>query len=128
MTEEKLKKHKKVNLTHQMMLDYQNYLKQRKLLKNKKTVFLYKETQLAFTPKQIKILKFIAKGFSNIKIAQSLMMKEPTIKILVYRLMKYLEGVLCEHVDRYHLIIIAQEMNLEGGLCMNKGLPRGHGL
>ncbi|OGI20814.1 MAG: hypothetical protein A3B68_09790 [Candidatus Melainabacteria bacterium RIFCSPHIGHO2_02_FULL_34_12] len=94
------------------LLDYDNYLKQKKILLTKKTLIYYRGTYVALTEKQISILKLIAKGFSNLKIAQKLAVRETAIKLLIYRLMKYIGDVLHEKTDRYYLVIIAQEMDL----------------
>ena len=101
---------------YQMMLDYRNYLRQKKLnklSKKEKNICQYKELKLAFTPKQIEVLRLIAEGFSNAKIAQKLGTKENTVKLLIYRLMKSMEGHLHESIDRFSLIIIAQQLELE---------------
>lgn len=90
------------------ILDYENYVKQRKLATNQKFIFNYKGIKLAFTQKQVSVLKLVTKGYSNIKIAQILNAKEATIKLLTYRLMKYLEAILYEKIDRYYLVVIAQ--------------------
>lgn len=95
------------------MLEYKNYIKQKKININHRTILSYKSTKLALTLKQIQVLRLIAKGFSNTKIAYKLGIKEATIKLLVYRLMKYLENILNEKIDRFYLVIIAQELNLE---------------
>ena len=101
--------------SYQLMLDYENYLKERKYFTNQKTIFHYKETKLALTPRQVEVLKLIAMGFSNVTIASILTTKEATIKLFVYRLMKYLEAVLYESIDRFYLVIIAQQLDLERG-------------
>ena len=97
----------------QREIEYQNYFSYRNTLANQKIVLSYKDSNLEFTQKQIEILKLIAKGFSNAKIANHLLKKEATVKLLVYRLMKYLENVLNEKVDRFYLVIIAQELILK---------------
>lgn len=91
---------------------FEKYIKLKKLNLNQKILINYKGTRIGFTERQIKVLKLIAKGLSNIKIAEKLQAKESAIKLLVYRLMKYLEEMFYERVDRYYLIIIAQELNL----------------
>ena len=48
-----------------------------------------------------------------LKISKELNMKEATTKLLVYRLMKYIETETKERIDRFYLIIIAQQFNLE---------------
>lgn len=104
---------KQVFPSYELILDYENYLQEKKLLASRKIVFDYKDTKLGFTEKQIEVLKLIAKGFSNIKIAKKLKIRESAVKLLVYRLMKYLETILSESIDRYSLIIIAQELDLD---------------
>lgn len=98
--------------SYPLVLDYENCLRERRLTANEKIIFDYKDTEIGFTQKQIEVLRLIAKGFSNIKIAKILRMKEAAIKLSVYRLMKYLEVTLEEKIDRYSLIIIAQELDL----------------
>lgn len=95
------------------MLDYETYLKQRKLATNQKFILHYKNIQLALTKKQIEVLSLVAKGLSNMKIAKELNLKESTIKILIYRVVKYLEEILYERIDRYYLIIVAQGLDLD---------------
>lgn len=90
-------------------LNYENYIQQRKLLIGQKILVKYRDKNLAFTKRQLEMLKLIAMGFSNLRIAKILNAKETTIKLLIYRLMKYIEGILNEKLDRFYLIVIAQE-------------------
>ena len=57
-------------------------------------------------------MEFVARGYSNIKIAKELGVTESSIKLFVYRLMRKLEKRLSETVDRFYLIIIAQRVGL----------------
>ena len=106
-------KRKRGRTSYQLMLDYANYIKQRKLATNQKILFDYRGVKLAFTPKQLTVLNLVAKGFSNCKIAQLLLMKESTVKLLIYRLMKYMEAVLYDKIDRFYIVIIAQQLGLK---------------
>ena len=113
MSEHKLKKtHERVkeSFSCEIKLDYEEYLRQRKFLLYQKRLFDFKGNRIALTEKQINILKLVAKGFSNTKIAGELSRKESTVKLSVHRIMKYLELVLDENVDRFYLIIIAQQI------------------
>lgn len=101
------------NLPYALVLEYENYIKQRRLLTGQKIEVKYKDQNLAFTKKQIEILKLIAKGLSNPKIAKGLGVKETAIKLLTYRIMKYLENVLKQKLDRFYLIVIAQQINFD---------------
>lgn len=98
---------------YRLMVDYRNYVRQKKLARNQKIVFGYKDVKLGFTERQILFLKLISSGLSNSRIAQQLNIKEPTVKLAIYRLMRYLENILYEKVDRYRLVIIAQQLRLE---------------
>ena len=111
-------KQKHKNLPQAIMLDYYNYLRKRRKATNQKRVLSYRNEKLSFTTKQIEVLSLVAKGFSNSKIAQKLSLKETTAKLLIYRLMKYIEACLCENVDRFSLIIFAQELNLDEKLSI----------
>lgn len=102
--------------SYELLLEYKNYLKQRRLLTNKKVLLDYKGTKIALTKKQIALLGLVAKGFSNTKIAQELLAKTSAIKQAIYRLTRYLEKNLYEHVDRFSLIIHAQQMDLNDQL------------
>lgn len=97
----------------ELKLDYDTYLNEKKLASGQRILFDYGENKIALTQKQINVLKLVAKGFSNTKIAQYLSVKEQAVKLLIYRLMKYLEEVLYEKVDRFYLIVIAQQLGLE---------------
>ena len=96
-----------------LKLDFETYLRKRKINTNKKLLVEYEGVKIALTQKQIEVLTYVAKGYSNIKIAKELTAKESTIKLLIYRLIKYLESVLYERIDRFYLIIIAQKFNLD---------------
>lgn len=98
---------------YELKLEFENYLRQRKKFANKKLVFEYNETKITLTKKQIKVLFYIAQGYSNQKIAKELGTRETAVKLLIYRLMKYLESTLYEQIDRYYLIIVAQKLHLE---------------
>ena len=94
-------------------IDYENYLNQRKLTSGRRFLFDYNESTIGFTLKQIKVLKLVSKGYANAKIAQCLGVRESAVKLLIYRMMKYLEEELSEDVDRFYLVIIAQQLGLE---------------
>lgn len=57
-------------------------------------------------------MEFVAKGYSNIKIAKELGVTESSIKLFIYRLMRKLEKRLSETIDRFYLVIIAQRLGL----------------
>lgn len=97
----------------ELQMEFENYSQQRKLKLNKKILFDYRDKKLAFTSKQINVLKLVAKGYSNAKIAETLSAREAAVKLLIYRLIKYMEGILKEGVDRFSLVIIAQQLNFE---------------
>lgn len=99
--------------SYQLMINYHNYIKQKQLNFGDKIMFKYKDLRFSLTPNQAEVLRLVAKGFSNMKIAKKLSKKEVTIKLFIYRLMKYLEDVLYESVDRFHLVIIAQGLILD---------------
>lgn len=94
------------------MLEYCNDLDEKRYLQGK-VVCNYKGISIGVTPKQVEVLKLVAQGFSNTKIAKKLGVKESTIKLLIYRLMKHLERRLYESVDRFYLVIIAQQLDFE---------------
>lgn len=100
------------NPSLQLMIEYRNYLDEKRHLQGK-MVCNYNGIKVGFTPKQAEILKLVAQGFSNIKIAKKLEARESTIKLSIYRLMKYLEHRLYENIDRFYLIIIAQQFDFE---------------
>jgi DNA-binding CsgD family transcriptional regulator len=97
----------------ELQLDYDNYLNERRLASGRRILFNYNGSKIGLTQKQINVLKLVAKGFSNAKIAQCLSVREQAIKLLIYRLMKYIEKVLHESVDRFYLIVIAQQLGLD---------------
>lgn len=99
--------------SYQLMINYHNYIKQKQLNFGDKIMFRYKDLRFSLTPNQAEVLRLVAKGFSNMKIAKKLSKKEVTIKLFIYRLMKYLGDVLYESVDRFHLVIIAQGLILD---------------
>lgn len=105
-------KNKLANSSYELLLDYKNYMKQKKLLTSRKQVFKFKGINVAFTQKQLQILKLVALGFSNARIAKKLQARESAVKLLLYRLIRSLESVLYEEVDRFYLIIIAQNLGL----------------
>lgn len=94
-------------------LNYEDYLRLRKSATNQKSIVEYMNIGFSLTQKQIEVLKLVALGFSNVKIAQILDAKEATIKLLIYRLTKRLETILGEKVDRFYLVIIAQKLNFK---------------
>lgn len=104
---------------YQLRLAYKNYLKIRKLKTHEKVMFYYRGVELGFTQKQLEVLKLISRGFSNVKIAQKFKVKVATVKLLVYRLMRYLERILGGNIDRFYLVILAQELDLDH--CMFNG-------
>lgn len=104
------------NSGYQRVLEYENYIRQKKLATNQKIIFEYNDMYLGLTQKQINILKLVAKGLSNIKIAEELSLKDATVKLIIYRLTKYLERVLFERIDRFYLIIVAQKLQLDDQL------------
>lgn len=96
-------------------LDFETFSNHKRLLRNK-VIFNYKGINLGFSEKQALVLRLIANGFSNSKIACELNIKESTVKILVYRVMRYMEAILLEDIDRFSLVIIAQglqELSIE---------------
>jgi len=107
---------KSENSSYQRILEYENYIKQKKLVTNQKLIFEYNDMYLGLTQKQIIILRLVAKGLSNIKIAEELDLKDATVKLIIYRLTKYLERALFEKIDRFYLIIIAQKLQLDDAL------------
>lgn len=102
-----------INLPLELKLDYDNYVTERRLAAGQKILFHYEGIKIGLTQKQINVLKLVSKGFSNIKIAHCMSAKETSIKLLIYRLMKSLEEVLGERVDRFYLIVIAQQLALD---------------
>ncbi len=111
---------KKECSSYSLMLEYKNYIARKQQSANLKSTFEYKESKLSFTYKQIEILKLVAKGFSNLKITKKLLLKESTVKLNIYRVMRYIERVLLEKVDRFYLIIIAQNLDLESNNDVTK--------
>ena len=94
-------------------LDYDNYLNIKRLNANKRILFDYDGCKVGLTQKQIKVLKLVARGFSNAKIAKYLGVKEASIKLLLYRLIKSMEEEIYESIDRFYLIVIAQQLGLD---------------
>ena len=109
-------KRKEICPSYEFMLDYENYLETKNITSKQKTVVFYNGIKLAFTARQFEILKFISMGYSNNKIAKRLNMKSAAMRLSVYRLMKYFEHKLCGNVDRFYLVIIAQELEGENHL------------
>ena len=97
----------------ELQLDYDNYLTEKRLALGQRILFDYNEFKIGLTRKQIEVLKLVAKGFSNTKIAHCLCVKEASVKLLIYRLMKYMEESLEESVDRFYLVVIAQKLGLD---------------
>lgn len=106
-------KRKEITSSYQLMLDYETYLETKNITSKQKSVLFYKGIKLAFTARQLELLKLISKGYSNRKIARMLSTKIVATKLATYRLMKYIEHKLGENVDRYYLVIIAQGLENE---------------
>ena len=106
-------KRKKARSANQIVLNYRNYFNRKNINGCQRIILGYRDVQLELTQNQINVLRLIARGFSNAKIARKLSKKESAIKLLIYRLMRYMETVLYETIDRFHLIIIAQELSLD---------------
>ena len=98
--------------SYELLLDFENYIAKRKKIINQKVKFDYNNIKLELTPKQINVLKLVAKGLSNAKIANELSIRAAAVKLLVYRTIKYLEDNLHEQIDRFSLIILAQKLDL----------------
>ena len=92
--------------------DFDPSLNSNKSIKYQRKIFYHKGNNITLTEKQINLLRLVAKGFSNIKIARELNKKESAIKLSIHRIMKYLEVILNENIDRFYLIIVAQELDL----------------
>lgn len=99
--------------TNTLIANYRDYINHKMLTCGEKLVFSYKGLKLSFTPKQVEVMRLVAKGFSNGKIARMLSKNESAIKLLIHRITNYLEEILHENIDRFYLIIIAQRLNLE---------------
>ena len=84
--------------------------------KSEKIILNYKETKMEFTKRQLEVMELVAKGFSNTKISHILKTNESTIKLLIYRIKKYIECITLERIDRFYLVIIAQELSLDSSL------------
>ena len=108
---EKLFKRKRARSSHKLFFYYRNYIRDKKLIANHRIICTHGDLKLAFTQKQFTVLKLVALGFSNVKIAKRLGIKESTTKLLIYRIMKYLESVLYKRIDRFSLVIVAQELD-----------------
>ena len=116
MEKEKLKNYSKRNpqsSPFELFLDYENYIEKRKKSVNQKVEFDYNNTKLELTPKQINVLKLVAQGFSNAKIASELSIKSAAVKLSIYRIIKYLEDNLHERIDRFNLIVLAQKLDFQ---------------
>lgn len=94
----------------ELLIDYDNYIKKKRFATNKKSLFKFKDEYVAVTRKQIEILNLIAKGFSNSKIAKELNKSDNSVKLSVYRLIEYFERTLNIKLDRYLIIIVAQNL------------------
>ena len=101
---------RKIDFEDESLCKAKNCIALRKLFYKNKTIFNYKGITIAFTPKQIKLLKLVSQGFSNTKVAQELQCSESSVRLTIYRLIKYLEVLLLKNIDRYSLIIFAQEL------------------
>lgn len=84
-----------------------------KLIVNKREIFFFREMELSLTQKQLEVLKLIAQGHSNAKVAKIMQSKESAIKISIYRIMKYLEHKLNSKIDRFYLVVLAQKILIE---------------
>ena len=103
---------------YEKLLDYNNYVEQKKASKHHKVPVNYNSVQVRFTSRQIEILKLVAQGLSNTRIAKKLECKETAVKLIVYRIMKNLEDILYEDIDRYYLVILAQQFKLDVNLFL----------
>ena len=97
-----------------------NYINQKKASKYHKIPLDYNNIQIWFTTRQIEILKLVAQGLSNTKIARKLDCKEVAVKLIVYRIIKQLEAILYEDIDRYYLVIIAQQLKFDTEFSSNE--------
>ena len=104
---------------YEKLLDYNNYVEQKKASKHSKVPVNYNSVQVRFTSRQIEILKLVAQGLSNTRIAKKLECKETAVKLIVYRIMKNLEDILYEDIDRYYLVIIAQQFKFDVNLFLD---------
>ena len=93
-------------------IDYENYLRSKTSITYQRKLINFKGHKIILTQKQVDILKLVAKGFSNARISREMKKRESAIKLSIYRTMKYLEIILDETIDRFYLIIIAQELDL----------------
>lgn len=114
MEKEKLKNISKRNgksSSIELLLDFESYIEKRKKSVNQKVSFDYNNRKLELTPKQINVLKLVAKGLSNTKIANELSVQSAAVKLSIYRIIKYLEYNLNERIDRFNLVILAQKLD-----------------
>ncbi|GEM_PF-2164022 len=98
---------------YEKLLDYNNYIEQKRASKHHKIPVDYNNVQVRFTLRQIEILRLVAQGLSNARIAKKLDCKETAVKLVVYRIMKNLEEILYEDIDRYYLVVIAQQFKFD---------------
>lgn len=94
---------------YEKLLDYNNYIEEKRASKHHKIPVDYNNVQVRFTSRQIEILKLVAQGLSNTRIAKKLNCRETAVKLVIYRITKNLEEILYEDIDRYYLVIIAQK-------------------
>ena len=98
---------------YEKLLDYNNYIEQKRASKHHKIPVDYNNVQVRLTSRQIKVLKLVAEGLSNTRIAKKLNCRETAVKLVIYRIMKNLEEILYEDIDRYYLVIIAQKFKFD---------------
>jgi len=111
-----VKRKRDFNATCEILHDYESYLKHKRLWANRKYLLKYRHFRIALTQRQIIVLKLVARGFANSKIAQLLRVNEPAVKLSVHRLIKYFERVLEEKIDRFMFTVIAQQVDFKGEL------------
>ncbi len=95
---------------YEKLLAYNTYVKKKKANKCNKLPADYNNIKLSLTSRQIQVLKLVALGLSNCRIAKRLNCTESAVKLVIHRSVKYLERVICEDIDRFSLIIIAQQI------------------
>ncbi len=77
---------------------------------NKRFLVKYKDLDLLLTFRQMEIISLISMGYSNLKIAKKTKVRESAVKLMIYRLVKYLDRILEEKIDRFYLIVLSQEI------------------
>jgi DNA-binding NarL/FixJ family response regulator len=68
------------------------------------------------TPRELEVLKLVARGMKNSEIAQALFLSESTVKTHVARMLSKL-GLR----DRTQAVIVAYEFGVVGGVRTNEG-------